>query len=141
VFRRVPWVGLVIVLGAGCARESESGPKLTGRVIINDQPCRPASLYDFDVKFVSAGEGAVKKSYVAEVHEDGTFTVSGSIGKGIPVGRYKVSVIGPVLDVGGKPTRKYAAAYTDKATPLEVEITESSRELVIDLEKKTADLR
>ena len=141
MLRCVLWVGLVIVLGSGCAKESESGPKLTGRVVIDGQPCRPVSLYDFDIKFVSAGEGPIKKSYVAEVKEDGTFAVNGSIGKGIPLGRYKVSIIGPVVDASGKPTRKYVAAFGDKATPLEVEITESSRELVIDLEKKTADLR
>lgn len=141
--RLVFWAGVVgaAVAPVGCAPERESGPKLTGRVVINGQPCRPVSLYDFDVKFTSVEEGPIKKSYVATVEEDGTFAVNGSIGKGIPAGRYRVSVIGPVIDAGGKPTRKYLDTFSDKSTPLEVAITAESRELTIDLDKKSADIR
>jgi hypothetical protein len=128
--------GLTVL--AGCARETESGPKLTGRVLLDGQPCRPVSLYEFELKFLSAGgEGPIKKSYLAEVQEDGSFTVNGSIGKGIPVGRYKVIIAGPVKDAAGKPTRRYMATYTDKATPLEIEITDATREVTIDLGRKT----
>jgi hypothetical protein len=134
---------LILLLGlvglGGCVRNPESGPKLTGRLLADGQPCRPASLYEFEVKFLSAGgEGPIKKSYLATVQEDGTFTVNGSIGKGIPVGRYKVIITGPVLDAAGRPTRRYIATYTDKATPLEIEITDATQEVTIDLGRKTA---
>ena len=127
-----------LLLAAGCGRERESGPKLTGRVLVDGQPCRPASVYDFDVKFLSVeGVGPGKRSYQAEIRPDGTFTFNGSIGKGIPVGRYKVIVVGGVLDANGKPSGRFLGQFTEKTTPLEVEITDASRELTIDLAKRT----
>ena len=140
---RAMWGGaaLLVLAPTGCAPERESGPKLTGKVLLNGQPCRPVSLYEFEIKFTSIEEGPIKRSYVAIVEGDGTFVVHGSIGKGIPTNRYKVSVIGPVYDANGKPTRKYLGTFSDKATPLEIEITAESRELTIDLDKKTAEVR
>jgi hypothetical protein len=128
----------VLVLAAGCGSERERGPKLTGRLLADGHPCRPASVFDFDLKFTSiGGEGPIKRTYVAEVQPDGEFTVNGSIGQGIPVGRYKVSIVGKVLDAQGKPTGRYVPTFTDKASPLEVEIKDGASEMVIDLEKKT----
>src|SRR5262245_373923 len=127
----------VFVLLTGCARERESGPKLTGRVLVDGQPCRPASVYNFDVKFLTVeGVGPGKRSYLAEVQPDGAFTVNGSIGKGIPIGRYKVIIVGGVLDAQGKPSNRYASQFTEHTTPLEVEITDATREITIDLERK-----
>lgn len=144
MFRRMARAGAVLALAglaAGCVRETEAGPKLTGRVVMSGQPVRPVSVLDFDVMFLSVGgEGPLRKSYVAAVDEDGSLVVNGSIGKGIPVGRYKVVVRGAVLDATGRPNRKYQTGLTEQATPLEIEITESSKELTIDLEKKTATL-
>jgi hypothetical protein len=139
MFRRVGWVVAVAALAAsGCGQEKESGPKLTGRILAAGQPCRPASVNDFDLKFLTVqGEGSAKRSYLAEVQEDGTFTVNGSIGKGIPTGRYKVIIVGRVLDANGKPTTRYLKTFAAPATPLEVEITDATRQLTIDLEQKT----
>jgi hypothetical protein len=128
-----------LVLAPGCAKERESGPKLTGRVLVDGQPCRPASVYSFDVKFLTVeGVGPGKRSYLADIQPDGTFTVNGSIGQGIPTGRYKVIVVGGVLDARGKPSGRYLGQFTEQTTPLEIEITDSTREVTIDLERKTA---
>ena len=128
----------VLVLTIGCASERERGPKLIGRILVDGQPCRPASVNDFDLKFTSVGgEGPIKRSYVAEVEPDGEFVVNGSIGQGIPVGRYKISIVGRVLDAQGKPSGRYLPTFTDKASPLEIEISDKISEIVIDLEKKT----
>ena len=125
----------------GCGSNSESGPKLTGRVLVDGKACRPASLFEFDVKFIAdQGDSPIKKSYLAVVQEDGTFTVHGSTGKGIPPGKYRVSISGPILDSAGKTSRKYMAAYTDKTIPLEIQITDNSKDVVIDLERKTAEV-
>jgi prepilin-type N-terminal cleavage/methylation domain-containing protein len=61
-----------------------------------------------------------------------------SIGKGIPTGRYKVIIAGKVLDAAGKPTGRYLDQYSETKTPLEVEISDASREVTIDLERETA---
>jgi hypothetical protein len=128
----------VVVLAAGCGSERERGPKLTGRILVDGHPCRPASVNDFDVKFISTeGNGPVKRSYVAEVQSNGEFEVNGAIGQGIPVGKYKVSIVGKVLDAQGKPTGRYLQTFSDKTSPLEVEISENASDIVIDLEKKT----
>jgi hypothetical protein len=127
----------VVFMAAGCGSERERGPKLTGRLLVDGQPCRPVSVNDFDLKFTSVGgEGPFKRSYVAEVEPDGEFMVNGSIGQGIPVGRYKISIVGKVLDTQGKPTGRFVPMFTDKASPLEVEISDKISEIVIDLEKK-----
>src|SRR5262249_32608175 len=110
VFSRLLCLGVLAVLVAapGCAKERESGPKLAGRGRGAGRPCRPASVNDFDLKFLTAeGVGPGKRSYLAEVQPDGTFTLNGSIGKGIPTGRYKVIIAGKVLDTAGKPTGRY----------------------------------
>jgi hypothetical protein len=139
----VSWMSRVAVLAmlavaCGCARERESGPKLTGRVLVDGQPGRPASVNDFDVKFLSVdGTGPGKRSYLAGVQPDGTFVVNGSIGQGIPTGRYKVIIVGSVLDAKGKPSARYDGKFNEKATPLEVEITDTSREVTIDLGRKS----
>jgi len=141
VFSRLLCLGVLAVLVAapGCAKERESGPKLTGRVLVDGQPCRPASVNDFDLKFLTAeGVGPGKRSYLAEVQPDGTFTLNGSIGKGIPTGRYKVIIAGKVLDAAGKPTGRYLDRYSETKTPLEVEISDASREVTVDLERKMA---
>jgi hypothetical protein len=140
VYRVACRVGLMAVLAValGCAKERETGPKITGRVLIDGQPARPVSLFDFDLKFLTVeGVGPSKRSYLADFQEDGTFTLNGSMGKGIPTGRYKVSFNGKVHDAAGKPTNKYVPVFTDAKTPLEVEITDATKEITVDLEKKT----
>jgi hypothetical protein len=132
---------LVLLFFVGGCAEAESGPKLTGRLLIDGQPCQPVSVNDFDLKFLTVeGTGTGKRNYMAEVQPDGTFTVVGSIGKGIPVGRYKVIIYGRVRDGNGKPTNRYNEIYSDKATPFEIEIIKTTRELTIDLERKTIEV-
>lgn len=141
MIRNCCWLGLLLVL-AGCEKERESGPSLTGQLMANGQPCKPASVNDFDLRFVSVeGEGVTKRSYLAEVQPDGTFTVNGSIGRGIPVGRYKVSIAGRTLDAVGKPSVEYVRKFGDKVSPLQVELTDASRELVIDLGAGTMEVK
>lgn len=72
---------------------------------------------------------------------DGTFTVNGSIGRGLPTGRYKVSLAGRTLDAAGKPSAQFARAFGDKTSPLEVAVTDDSSEVVIDLAKATAEVK
>jgi hypothetical protein len=134
-------VGLLVALAVagGCARERESGPKLTGRVVVDGRPCRPVSLYDFDLTFLTVeGVGPGKRRYMAEFKEDGSFVLNGSIGKGLPTGRYKVIFNGKVFDAAGKPTSRYVPVFTEAKTPLEVEVTDDSKEITVDLERKTA---
>ncbi|MDB5306010.1 MAG: hypothetical protein JWO38_212 [Gemmataceae bacterium] len=98
-------------------------------------------MNDFDVKFLTTGgEGPSKRSYPAQVEPDGAFIVNGSIGKGLPPGRYKVIVVGLVLDANGKPALRYRDTFLEKMTPLEVEITAASRDVIIDPERKTVQI-
>jgi hypothetical protein len=141
VFNHLCRLGVLAALALllGCGKEQESGPKVTGRVLVDGQPGRPVSVYDFDVRFQNTQPlgNLGKRSYAAEVHEDGTFTLHGAIGKGIPVGRYKVIFNGRVVDATGKATNRFIPIYTEAKTPLEVEITDDTKEIAIDLERKT----
>jgi len=132
-------VPALALAGIGCGKEAESGPKVVGHVQINGQPCRPVSVMDFELLFKSTGDGPVGKSYAASVEEDGTFTFHGAIGKGVPPGHYKVVINGAVVEANGKPTRRFLATFMDKNTPLVVDVTNDTRAIIIDLEKKTVE--
>jgi hypothetical protein len=45
--------------------------------------------------------------------------------------------VAKVLDAQGRSTGKYVPSFTDKASPLKVEVTEETSKLVVDLEKNT----
>jgi hypothetical protein len=134
-----------LVAASGCSKGPESGPKLTGRLLIDGQPCGPRSVANFDLLFYTVGQespgpgGGLGRAYMAEVSRDGTFVVNGSMGAGIPVGRYKVVIVGAIAGADSNQATRYSRDYTEKATPLEVEIKNSTRKLAIDLERKTVD--
>jgi hypothetical protein len=77
-------------------------------------------------------------SFAAAVAEDGTFTIHGATGKGIPPGRYTFSVRS-TADGPKRPQPAWLANLADPATsPLKYEVTTDGSEcLVLDAGKKT----
>jgi hypothetical protein len=81
-----------------------------------------------------ANVGERKFLLAATTQSDGTFSVGGSDGKGIPRGQYRITVLhaGPEGHGGDKFKGHYAA----EKTPLIVDITESTS-LTVDLGART----
>lgn len=68
--------------------------------------------------------------------EDGTFVVVGE-GKGIPPGKYKISLLWTAFE-GSEDDDRFRGAFSQENTPLEYTVTaDPNQEIVIDLSKKS----
>lgn len=132
-------VGLVCLLIAGCA----SGEKLTtvrGKVVEEGQPIAIRPYEEggncLQVLFIPADDsGAIVNAPVHSDYasEDGTFEISGDMGKGIPLRKYRVAI----LRVGMSPTSGSSDLWKGKfdaqKTPFVVDVTGSQGDVVIDI--------
>jgi len=79
-------------------------------------------------------KGAATSSFPANVNpDDGTFTVAGRDGGGIPPGKYRVSV--EVFEKYPSPIDKFKKQYSGEKSNLIREITRGSQEIDLDLGK------
>ena len=114
---------------------------------MNGEPYKPVAGQTLQINFVGDGTPSIAAS--AQVNPDGTFTLPGPTGTGVPPGHYHIAV--STMSVGGPggssaaPGSAAAAAgdqfkgkYQDASkTPLTVEITTSTPAIVIDVGKGT----
>jgi hypothetical protein len=133
-------IALSALVASGCASESE-GPILKGRLLDNGKPYTLDRVSGFEIKFVTVeGVGPQKKSYVAIVERDGTFTVTNPFGRRVPTGSYKVTIQCDL--VTGKDGRWHDAlngAFTDQNSPLVYEVRSGVTDVTIDIGKKTIE--
>lgn len=134
---------------AGCTGGEAPTYKTTGKVVENGQPVnipRYREGYNcLQVDFYPVEEsGALKNAPHAAAFpaEDGTFTVSGEKGKGIPAGKYRVAVrrvdrtktVQP--DAAGN-IDAWNGKFSEKTSPFVVDVPSQS-EIVIDIAKAPA---
>jgi hypothetical protein len=143
---------LVVMLGAlvatvGCGA---SGTIVTGQVASGGKPYTiNEEKEELQVTFVT-GEGEEMKGYPANVQPDGTFSVVGPHGRGIPPGKYRIIV--QSIPYGGDQSNavampededdiqadKFRGKFSAEKTPLTIEIgAEETAALIIDLKKGT----
>jgi hypothetical protein len=123
---------LAAALLAGCGSR---GVTVQGRLEMNGAPYRPAAGETVVVTFL-AGAGGKAVSYPASVSAEGTFTVGGPEGKGIPPGRYRVAVSATTYGSGSGD--RFGGTFGPADTPLACEVTAGTKEITVDLGKKTA---
>jgi hypothetical protein len=89
---------LALVLPA-CSTEGKQH-KVKGALLHRGEPYLPKHKGSVTVIFVPEAEGDTPAdSYVADVNrEDGTFVVNGKTGRGIPPGKYRVTINQMVMD-------------------------------------------
>jgi len=134
-------VGAAVLLAAavGCS----SGPKVAsvkGQLQDNGAPLKvstaglPPGDKGIRVEFVQLkeGGGAADKHSATVSPEDGTFTVPGPKGNGIPPGKYRVSVYRGAFGTGDV----YKGTFGESNSPLTADIPPTGANLLIDVGTK-----
>jgi len=114
-------MGCILAFGCG-----GGGGAVKGKVLRGGQPIKVGDKGMVQVRFIAEDNG-----YTAPVAADGSFTLTGNEGKGIPAGKYKIAVLAydpyPTKDLlGGK--------FSAMATPINRDVKPGD-EVVIDLDK------
>ncbi len=135
-------IGLWLLAGlSGCS----SGPTkvvVTGKIVDGGQPLKlegeefEEGAAAIELEFYPLDEsGQFDKQaevYAASVNSDGTFTVSGIDGNGIPVGKYRVALRCLVESEEGEKD-VWDGRFEPSNSPFTVEITEQNHEVVVDV--------
>jgi hypothetical protein len=128
--------GLVIVLTAlflsGCG---DGRFKAKGRVVRKGAPFTMAEGEGMRMTFVpvEAGEKTFD-TYAVVYNKDGSFEVIGKDGKGLPPGKYRIG-----LEHLKQKQDLLEGAFAAANTPIIREVTNTSGEIVIDLDNPTAE--
>ena len=126
----VALLAAVALAAGGCGRRY---PKVQGRVLLGGRPLRAGPGESAQVIFLSTG--TEHRSTPANCNgEDGTFTVAGVDGRGVPPGKYRVAVACYDADERDR----FNGAFGPNKSPLYCEVTDAKEQhVVIDLDKKT----
>jgi hypothetical protein len=135
---------LAVVAAGGCGSKRV---KVQGRLEKDGKPLEVGPDEQvFLVLSCPAGEGR-RESCNAVVHRDGTFTVPGPEDNGLAPGQYEITLrVTPSIYAGtakkAQAGEKFGNAFSAAgSTPLRCEVTASTREVVIDVGKKSATAR
>lgn len=132
------FLGLCSLTLAGCGGAKGVTPK--GQVVQNGSPYKLAPGEEMTVSFTpTSGKG---KNTSDKVNEDGTFTITGIDGKGLPPGNYKILVnstmTGDNVPADQQYKDRFENAFSLENTPLQMDIAEGPPlTLEIDVVKKT----
>jgi hypothetical protein len=126
---RITGAVLVSLVGLALPGCGSGYSHMTGKITEKGAPLKLSDKGVVQLRFV--GKDA-DDYYQADVQPDGSFTVVGRDGRGIPPGKYKVAV--KVLDPYGPMARdRYNSRYDDKVTTLEKEVN-GRDEIIVNLE-------
>ncbi|NBO92705.1 MAG: hypothetical protein EBV06_10420 [Planctomycetia bacterium] len=130
-----------IVVAVGCSSSSEKMVTVSGTLLKDGKPYTfaaqklPPGDPGFRLEFMKQDNGKDGEIFSADFKSDsGSFSVKGTKGPGVPVGKYKV-----ILTKGafGAPD-EFKNAFSKEKTPLTADVPDSaSVQLEIDLDKKT----
>lgn len=97
---------LLVVFLAGCGGEKGrtgpdlSGAKITGRVVERGKPVKILKDETIKVSFIGLADADGKVTGGGDVKEDGSFEIAGPSGKGLPAGKYKVTLSSDIYGGG-----------------------------------------
>jgi hypothetical protein len=115
---------LALVVASGCGI---GGPKLVpvnGKLTNGGKSPLPDPKGGLTIVFLPTDPNAKKATYPATPfnQDDNSFTVPGPDGKGIPAGKYKVTI--NMMVPGSSPVAdKINEKYTAEKTPIEIDVT------------------
>jgi len=141
-FSVVVAVGLALV---GCGGGGPRRVIVKGRVVEGGKPLElkgdqfKAGAIGVEVTFYpidTAGKvDQTKQSYGTRIREDGTFQLDGELGKGIPVGKYKVALrfSDPMYRTPKGQGDRWEGKFALDKTPFSFDVQDASKEIVIDV--------
>jgi hypothetical protein len=141
---RVAAVAFLLCAAAiGCkgkdASKEVKGVKVNGQLLANGKAVKMLPMEEIQVTFFEDGkpaEGRIESMAIADP-ATGTFTINGPSGKGIPAGRYRISLISEIYGGGG--SNRFEEVFSMETSPLVVDVgPEEGQTIVIDLGKRTA---
>jgi hypothetical protein len=130
------WISGTLIIG-GCG-SGDQGAKVKGQVLQNGKPIRFLASEDIMVGFSSEVPiGQKPIGFFANVQRgDGTFTVIGPGGKGMPAGKYRIRVSSQIYGSSG--ADRFDDVSDPKKPPLIAEVgPEKEQTFTIDLGKWT----
>jgi hypothetical protein len=123
-------VALVMLSGCGDGRLQTKGKVVRGGqpYVVPEGDYVRVTFYE-----LAAGDKTGKNSYSATYNnKDGTFKAQGPDGHGIPPGRYRICI-----EHESKKKDLFRGAYNSETTPFVFDINSGTKELVIDLDRKS----
>jgi hypothetical protein len=130
---------LLAALVTGCGSKSSptnpylrdvSGVVVKGQVLQNGRPLKVSKDEVIHVAFISTTDKQVASPSEFKP-EDASFVVKGPTGKGLPAGKYKISIASDRYD-GGE--NRFQEVFDAAVTPLSAEVgTEEGQTFVIDI--------
>jgi hypothetical protein len=131
--RYLPLILLIGLCSLGCGRSSMIQAK--GRVLKGGTPFKLGEGEGLRIFFLPLEPtGSGYDSYAAEFHNDGTFTVKGKDGRGLPPGKYRVT-----LQLMKNKEDQFGGRFMGEKSPFVCEVNKASDEVVVDLDQ-TDDL-
>jgi hypothetical protein len=123
----------------GCGKgDRVRGVTIRGQVLQNGQPIPFLPSEEITVGFSSEAppDQAAFGTSASVKSKDGTFTMSGPSGAGIPPGTYRVSLSSQIY--GGSDGNRFEAVFEERRPPLMAEVgSEKGQTFVIDVGKWT----
>jgi hypothetical protein len=125
---------LVLIALFVCGCNGDGRTKARGRILKDGAPFQLGEGEGLRIVFAPvAAEGTTYESYPAVFNKDGSFQVMGKDGKGLPPGKYRVS-----LEHLKKKTDLFNGAFAGDHTPIIREVSNGSGEIIIDLDHPTS---
>lgn len=119
---------LIAVFAYGCGGDGRFQAR--GRLVKNGAPFKLGEAEGMRIVFVPVEAGpSTFDTYVAVFDGQGSFKVTGKDGKGMPPGKYRVTV-----EHLKKKKDLLNGAFSGKKTPIVREVSNGSDEIVIDLD-------
>jgi predicted small lipoprotein YifL len=148
VAQRVIRIAVVMAVATALAGCGGGGPRrviVKGRVVEGGKPLElkgdqfKAGAIGVEVTFypldASGKVDQTKQSQGTRVREDGSFTLDGELGKGIPVGKYKVALrfSDPMYRTPKGQGDRWEGKFALDKTPFTFDVQDASKEIVIDI--------
>lgn len=142
LFAVVALAGVVALTGCGGDKTASvkeyKGVPVTGTVLQGGKPIKLKPDETINVAFtLMEGSEAERAVFAADMKpEDGTFTINGPTGQGIPAGQYKVTLSSSVY--GGTGDDRFEQAFGSEGSRLMAVVgAEPGQTFVIDIGSKT----
>jgi hypothetical protein len=123
---------LIALLLCGCGGDGRMKPR--GRIVKSGAPLQLPEDEGIRIAFLPVeATGKTYDSYLAQLNKDGTFQVIGKDGKGLPPGKYRVS-----MEHLKNKKDLFKGAFFGSKSPIVCDVKNASDEIVIDLDNPSS---